>query len=458
MTTQNETRLPLRWVNHLPLSIRSRLSGHSSLRVIMSNTGWLLVDRIVRMGVGVIITVLLARYLGPNRFGSLGFAMAFIALFSAITGLGFDMIIVREIVRDISRTGVILGTALTLRIGAAGLAIAASIIVIHAIQPHDRTALILVSILSITLFLQAFDTFDAFFQSQVQSRLTVWAKNFAFLLMAVWRLLLIRTAAPLWAFAFAQVFELALGAIGMFIGYRWSYGRLYDWQYRRDQAVDLLRHSWPVILSNMAIMIYMRIDMVMLKVMQGDTAVGLYAAATRVSEVWYFIPSVVVSSVSPALIRSKSNSSLYYGRLRRLFCIVTLFAIVIGSVVAVSSHLIVRLLYSSSYGPAATILSVHIWASVFVFQGVAQSVWDFSEDLLKLSFYRTVAGAILNVGLNMLLIPRFAGVGAAIATVIAYAVAAVFGNVFSAKTRPIFRMQMRAYLPTTLWKRYEAIN
>ncbi|MDR3717136.1 MAG: flippase [Puia sp.] len=458
MTTQNEIRPQHQWVSYLPGFIRSRLAGRHSLHAILSNAGWLLLDRVVRMGVGVIVTVLIARYLGPNRFGSLNFAMAFVALFGTITSLGLDMIIVREVVRDISRAGVIVGTALTLRIGASFLAVATSILVLRAVQPHDRTSLALVSILSATLVLQAFDTLDAFFQSQVQSRLTVWAKNSAFLLMTAWRLLLIRLAAPLWTFAAAQVIELTLGAIGMLIGYYRVYGTFLNWRYRRDQAVDLLRQSWPVIMSSMAIMIYMRIDMVMLKVMQGDTAVGLYSAAARVSEVWYFIPSVIVSSVSPAIIRAKPNPSLYYGRLRQLFCIVTLVAVVIGSAVAMTSHLIIRLLYSSAYEPASAILSVHIWASIFVFQGVAQSVWDFSEGLLKLSLYRTVAGAILNIGLNLFLIPRFAGMGAAVATVIAYSMAAVFGNIFSGRTRPIFYMQMKAYVPTALWRRHETVG
>lgn len=458
MTAQNEIRSHTQRLRHLSEIVWAQISGRHSLKAILGNTSWLLLDRVVRMGVGVVVTVLIARYLGPGRFGSLSFAMAFVALFGTITNLGFDMIIVREIVRDFSQAQLILGTTLALRIGASFLAVTVSIASICLLQPHDHTAIILVSILSATLVLQAFDTLDAFFQSQVQSRLTVWAKNSAFLLMTLWRVLLIRMAAPVWSFAVAQVIELTLGAIGMFIGYRVIYGTVRNWRYRRDRAIQLLRQSWPVILSNMAIMIYMRIDMVMLKIMQGDTAVGLYAAATRVSEVWYFIPSAIVSSVSPAIIRSRSNATLYYGRLRRLFSAVTMIALIIGSAIAMSSHFIIRLLYSRAYASAAIILSVHIWASVFVFQGVAQSVWDFAEDALALNLYRTLAGAVINIGLNVILIPRFAGMGAAISTVVAYSVAAVFGNACSTRTRPIFYIQMKAYNPAGLWKKYETVD
>jgi PST family polysaccharide transporter len=189
----------------------------------------------------------------------------------------------------------------------------------------------------------------------------------------------------------------------------------------------------------------------MLKMMKGDYAVGLYSAATRVSEVWYFIPMAIVSSVSPAIMKVKDDAELFYGRLRKLFSLMTMTACVVGSIVALASHAIIRILYSTGYSGAAPVLAVHVWASVFVFLGVAQSPWDLSKNLLTLSLYRTIAGAIINIAINFFLIPRFGAMGAAIATVAAYAVSAVFANALSAKTRPIFFMQMRSFLPTKFW-------
>jgi PST family polysaccharide transporter len=319
------------------------------------------------------------------------------------------------------------------------------------IQPHDKQALLLVCILSLTLFFQAFDTIDSFFKSQVLSKVTVWAKNSAFLVFAAIRISLIYAKAPLWAFAAAVSGEIALGAAGLILGYHLTGGSMLSWRASRKRAAHLLQQSWPIIFSSMAIMVYMRLDMVMLKMMQGDFAVGLYSAATRVSEVWYFIPLAIVSSVSPAIMRAKNNPELFYGRLRKLFSFMTLSACVIGSIVALASHTIIRLLYSNGYSGAAPVLAVHVWASVFVFLGVAQSPWDIATNSLKLSLYRTIAGAVINVALNLVLIPRFAAMGAAIATVLAYAVSAVFANALSARTRPIFFMQMRSFLPHKFW-------
>lgn len=410
------------------------------------------------MGMGVFVGVWVARYLGPSQFGELNFAISFLALFQSLTNLGVDNIILREIVLDASKAPEILGTGFALRVGGSIVAPLIAIATIRLIQPNDKLATLLVSLLSVGLVFQAFDMIDTHFQSEVKSKLTVWAKNSAFLLMAAVRVLLIHIKAPLWTFAAAQVTELALGAAGLVIAYRWSGRRLTLWRARRRWATELLKQSWPVILSGMAIMIYMRIDMVMLKLMQGDRAVGIYAAATRVSEVWYFIPLAIVSSVSPAIIRARENPDVYYERIGKLFSVMSLIALLIGSGIALSSHWIIHILYSYAFNAAAPVLAVHVWASVFVFLGVAQAPWDFSENLLKLGFYRTLAGAVSNVLINLVLIPRYSAMGAAVATVVSYAISSVFANALNRPTRRIFVMQMRSFLLLDLWPKKTGVS
>jgi PST family polysaccharide transporter len=421
------------------------------LRRVMGNMGWLMFDRVVRMGLGLFVGVWVARYLGPVQFGSLNFALAFVALFATLTTLGLEGIVIREVLHNAQDTHEILGTTLALRLGGGLLAVALSITAVRLIQPSDKQALLLVAILSFTLVFQALDTIDSYFQSQVRSKITVWAKNSAFLIFAGVRVWLICAKAPVWCFAAASAGEIALGAIGLMIGYRLSGGRMLRWRSNQKKAAYLLQQSWPLIFSGLAIMIYVRLDTVMLKVMQGDLAVGLYSAATRVSEVWYFIPTAIVSSVSPAIMRVKDKPELFYSRMRKLFSLMTLTAYVVGTIVALSSRAIIHILYSNGYSAAAPVLAVHIWASVFVFLGVAQSPWDLSKNLLTYSLYRTIAGAVINIAMNLYLIPRYSAMGAAIATVVSYAVSAVFANAFSARTRPIFFMQMRSFLPSKFW-------
>jgi polysaccharide transporter, PST family len=425
---------------------------------ILGNTSWLMVDRIVRMGLGVIVGVWVARYLGPAQFGTLSFALSFVALFGTLTTLGLESIVPRNIIRGGAETPQILGTAFVLRLGGSVLAPLLAAWTIRLIQPNDATAFWLVTLLSVGFVFQAFDTIDSYFQAHVQSKFTVWAKNAAFLCASAVRILLICLKAPLWSFAAAQVAELALGAAAMVIVYEWNGGRLSSWRPQKWRAIQLLKQSWPVMLSGMAIMIYMRIDMVMLKLMQGDDAVGMYATASRISEVWYFIPTAIVSSVSPAIIRVKDNPAVYYDRIGKLFSLMTLIAIVIGSGIALGARWIIHTLYSDQFSAAAPVLAVHVWASVFVFLGIAQGPWNISEDLMKLGLYRTLAGAVANILLNLFLIPVYSAMGAAIATVISYAIAGIFANAFDARTRPIFFLQLRSFIPNKLWEPIKPSN
>jgi PST family polysaccharide transporter len=98
-----------------------------------------------------------------------------------------------------------------------------------------------------------------------------------------------------------------------------------------ERAKKLIRDSWPLIFASISIMIYMRIDQVMLGYMIDDHAVGIFSAAARLSEIWYFIPVVVAGSVFPTILRAKKNSQdLYKKYLQRLFDIMVWLSILVA--------------------------------------------------------------------------------------------------------------------------------
>ena len=192
----------------------------------------------------------------------------------------------------------------------------------------------------------------------------------------------------------------------------------------------------------MAVMVYMKIDQIMLGQMSGDEAVGIYSAAVRISEVWYFIPLVIVASVFPAILEAKKrNEAHYYARLQQLYDLMVLLSISVALPMSFLATPIVKLLFGEAYAPAGSVLAIHIWASVFVFLGVASSKWFLAENRQVLSLQRTVLGALANILLNAWLIPLYGTVGAAIATVVSYAIAAYFSDCLQAETRKAFLMK-----------------
>jgi len=248
------------------------------------------------------------------------------------------------------------------------------------LRPEDRLVWLLVTIIASGTIFQAFDVVDFWFQSQVLSKFTVIARNAAFLVIAVVKIILILQQAPLVAFALAGLGEIVLAAAGLVAACRVHGYRLQFWQGSRARMVELLRESWPLVLSGLAIIVYMQIDQIMLGQMSGDEAVGLYSAAIRLSEVWYFIPTIIVSSVFPAIVEAKKlDSAVYYERLKKLFSLLAGIAYGVSIPLTFLAPYLVRILYGQGYLAAVPILSIHIWASLFVFIGVGQGPWNITE-------------------------------------------------------------------------------
>ena len=439
------------------MSIAKRLQelplfkNSTGLYQILANISWLFADRILRMGFGLIVGVWVARYLGVQQFGIVNYATAFVAIFNPLATLGLDVVVVRRLVADPAQQQQILGTSFWMRFVAGWLTWAIAIIGIYVLRPDDRTMIVTVTILGAASIFQSIDTIDLWFQSQVQSKYSVLAKNAAFLATASIKVGLIVIQAPLLAFVSLILLEAILGAVGLLVVYKKQGHLIKLWQWSRELGRDLLRESLPLILSGLTIMIYMRIDQIMLGQMVGDKAVGIYSAATRISEVWYFVPMTVSSSVMPSIFKAKEISEeLYYQRIGKLNRGLVWLAIAVAIVMTFVAKPLILILFGDNYLESGTILAIHIWASVFVFTGVATSGWFIAENLTYLSLYRTLSGAIVNILLNIFLIPLYGGIGAAIATVIAQAVASLITNGINPKTRKLFRLQIRSLLPVRL--------
>jgi polysaccharide transporter, PST family len=427
-----------------------RWQNHGSLKQIIANTGWLFADRILRMGVGLFVGVWVARYLGVEQFGALSYAMAFVALFNTLAQLGLPSLVVRTITNDADRIEQVLGTVFWLQLGGGVVTSVLAIGSIAVLQPGDPVTIGLVALLAVVGVFQAFDTIDLWFQSQLQSKYAVVAKNTAFVIVALGKVALITLQAPLLAFAGATLAESIVGALGLVWFYQRQGYSPWRWRWSGELAQQLMQESWPLILSSLSIMIYMKVDQIMLGQMLGAESVGVYASATRISEIWYFIPMAIAASVSPSIYAAKNtgDESLYYRCIAQSLKVLSLMALVIALPMTVIAGPLVTGLFGPAYAGAGPILAIHIWAAWFVFIGVGSSAWFIAEGLIHLSFQRTLMGGVINIGLNFLLIPAYGGVGAAIATVIAQAFASFLSNAFHPRARKIFQLQWRSLIPT----------
>ena len=430
----------------IPAFIRRRIAHRSKLLKIVDNIGWLFFDKILRMGVGLLIGVWIARYLGPEQFGLLNFTAALIGLFGALAGMGLQGIVVREIVQDPACREDTLGTAAALQLLGGAVAYSLLLATVFYMRPQDLLSQLVAAILGAMVLLKASEVAGYWFESQVQSKYTVWVQNSAFLFFAGIKVVLILSGASLINFAWAMLAEALVVALALTLALHRLGPPLYSLRISYDRCCALLKAGWPLMLSSIAVMIYMKIDQIMIGQMLGNDAVGIYSAAVRISEIWYFIATAVAASVLPAILEAKKHSEgQYRQRLQGLFDLMTWMAIIVALPVTFFATPLVTMLFGADYKEAGGVLAIHVWATVFVFLGVAGGNWFLAENQQLISLQRTALGAVVNVLLNILLIPMMGVVGAAWATLISYAIAAMLSDVLQRATRDMFMMKLKSF-------------
>lgn len=407
----------------VPTRINNFLTAHPILFKIANNSGWLFLEQGVRFLIAMTVGLYVARYLGPNLYGSFNYALSLVTIIGVLAKLGLDGIIVRHIVEEHEATMEILGTAWVLKFIGALLSIG----IVSGIGlwfQQGTEAYLLTLVMAISFLFQTTDVVNFWFQSNLQIGPMVVARCAGLLVGAVAKLWLIFNQASLMSFVWLFTIETAITALAILLTYQRRGYTVARWKFSLTRARIYLREAWPLILSTGMAMLYLKIDQVMLGLMTSNAEVGIYAAAVRFSEIWYFIPLAITSSAYPLIIHAKKESEALYGQqMQRLYDLMFWSALSIAVIVSAFAQPLIFALLGREYAASASILSLHIWSGVFVFLETARIRWITIQQLTKFQFFTTGLGAITNILLNLLLIPQYGGYGAAVATLISYAVA-----------------------------------
>jgi len=424
---------------------------------ILSNASWLFSDRILRMILTLFVSAWVARYLGVEQYGQLNLALAYIGLAMPIVKLGLDQILIKQLVESPNKAGEILGTSLWMRLFATLALLPLIIIIVNQLHIDQPIITLLTLLLSIGLVFQTFEIINIWFQAQVESRYSVITRNISFFITSVLKVVAILSSGSLLLFGFIYLLDIIMSVLLLIFVYRrrekvrWTI----DWSLGKK----IMNESAPLIIAGLAVIVYMRIDQVMLGQMlpksEGEAAVGIYSVAVKLSELWYFVPAALINSIFPALLESKQQSeSLYRKRLQRLLNIVVLICYVFSILITMFSGIIIEILFGTAFAEATPILAILVWAGVWVNIGVVRTYILITEDVVHYSMWSTLIGAGVNVGLNLLLIPSMGAAGCAIATLVSYFISAYLTSFFFNLSVPIGKMQTISLLiPNPLLRR-----
>lgn len=416
------------YIKNLVEKIFIFVMGESFLNLISSgsrryftNTAWGFLGRFFSLGVAFFVSVYVVRYLGPSRYGLLSYSVSFVGLFGFMVNLGLDTILCRDLVKYPEKRDELLGTAFFLKFSGS-LASVFLILLISWISGNDLYSTFLIAIIAVSVFIRSpIDVINIYFQAKVLAKFPVLLSLFINASLSLLKVILVLSGSSLTYFALVFLVEGVITFVGLIYIYTINKLRIWEWKINLQLAKELLTNSWPLVFAGVFILIYSRIDQVIIKYLLDESAVGIYDVGVRLSEIWYFIPAMIVGSLFPAIVNAKKvDEQLYQIRMAKLYSLLIYLSLMIVIPVFFLADRIVILLYGKAFIEAANVIRIYAWTAVATAIGTVVNYYLINENYTKLSLFSNFLGMLINVLLNLAFIPIYGIVGAALATLISY--------------------------------------
>lgn len=416
---------------------------HSGFHRYAKNTGWMFTEQFLRIIAGLFIGIWVAQYLGPATFGEYSYALSFALIFSTFAGLGLDAIVTRSIVHDPLNEEIYLGTAFWLKIVGALISFVLIVLTIPFAQVTPTTTLYILIIASGMIF-QAFDVVKFYFQAKVLSKYVSICSITQILLSSIIKIYLIMTHADLLWFVIVVLMDQITLGLALFIAYSNVEKKFFFYKVDLTIAKNMLSSAWPLLGSAITFVIYIRIDQIMIAQMLDTAQVGYFSAAVRLTDVASAIPTIITTSLFPAILNAKKDSlSSYLSRIQNMHNILFYISLLIFLISFFFSKEIIHVLFGDAYAASAPVLSTLLCGNIFLTMAIVNYRILLAENLQIISMYRGIVGAVVNITLNLILIPKYGIQGAAFATLFAHATSGYLMIALDKRTRFIFLIQTK---------------
>lgn len=409
------------------------------------NAGWLIGGRVAQMLLSMVVGIITARYLGPGNYGLISYGTAYVNFFTSLCALGLTSVIVKDLVDYPDQQGQSLGTSVSMRLVSGVLAMVLIVGIVFVIDASEPLTITVVTLCSLGLVFRAFEMFNYWFQAQYRSKVTAVVALIGYVATSAYKIVLLALGKDVRWFALATTVDYAVIAVLLLVVYKKSGGPRLKVSFTKGRS--LLRVSYHYILASVMVAIYGQTDKLMLKQMLDETTVGHYAIATGICTMWTFVLQAIIDSVYPTILRLKStDQAAYEKKNRQLYAIVFYVACGVSLLFTVFGDFVVCLLYGEEYLPASDVLKVVTWYTAFSFLGVARNAWIVSEGHHKYLKYMYGLAAVLNVVLNLALIPVMGAVGAALASLVTQICTSILLPMCFKDMRPNARLMLQAMM------------
>lgn len=411
---------------------------------VVRNVVWAVTGKVVTLLGSLLVGILVARYLGPEQYGLMNYVVSFVMLFQVLASFGMDNIEIREESKSPEEKNKIIGTAFTLKIIFAIITIALVCITAWLFETDSFTRW-MIALYSLSMIMNSFNVIRNYFTSLVWNEYIVKTEISRTLIGAGVKVLLLLLEAPLIYFFIALLFDTILIAGGYLMSYRRKVDSIRKWRFDKATAMYMIKQSFPLAVSLSAVLIYHRVDQIMVGKMLTNTELGYYSVACKFTEIIMFIPTILAQTITPILVRNyKENFAIYRNKTQQFVNITVWICIIISIITALISHWLILYTFGSQYLPATIVLQILAFKSVGDALSATAGNMIIIEGIQKYAWIRSVTACFVCVGLNLLFIPRWGLVGTAVASILTYFYAGTFSNIFIPQYWFVLQTQIKA--------------
>lgn len=393
--------------------------GEDGFQKYFRNMGWMFVARIFTLFINLLVSIYIAKQLGPEQYGTFSFIISFVSI-AGFTLFSIDSLVMKKLHEDKKNTEKILGSALVIKLINSLFTMAAATFLGLLFANTPTTTLMIFVYSTFTIF-QSLTVIDFYFKINAKNKAVSILSVIVVVVSSAIKIGLLYFNLPLIYLLLSYVVDNLMSALGYTYLYKKYVGNILNLKPAKKMVVDLIVKSWPFTLSALAASIYIRIDQIFIKILLGSESVGLYAIAVRFSEVWFIISEVICISLLPAILNAeKTNEELFLNRGKKLYSLLFYSSIFICVVMYFISPILIGTLYGQAYNQSIGILRLYIWSIVGFFIATALNQFLFAKGKFKTILLINIIGMVLSVALNYILIPLFGIKGAVIANIFAY--------------------------------------
>lgn len=391
------------------------------------NAGSIIAGRIIQSLFGLVVGILTARCLGPDNYGLIGYAAAYLAFFSTACSLGTNNLLVKEFIDRPDYEGLIIGSTTVMRIFSSIISVILIVCVSLVIDAGEEVTILVVAISSLSLvFQQPVEVFDYWLQSRLESKVSAVATLIAYTVATSFKVYLLITQRSVVFFALVTSLDYMCLALMLLAWYKKSGGLKFRVSFKYGK--DLLGKSYHLILSGMMYAIYSQIDRFMLKQMAGEAQVGYYTVSSSLCTMWCFVLTAIITSSYPGIMSSskEGDEEAFEQKNKQLYAIIFYSSTIVSIVLTIFASPIVKLLYGEAYLPAIPIVQIVTWFTSLSYLGMARAAWTVAKNRQKHLVTINLLSAGSNIALNFLMIPQMGAIGAALASLISHILITLF--------------------------------